>query len=573
MGDVELLTAPAPIEVGNRVWQDDDGNGIQDPGEPPIAGINVELYDNTGTLAATTTTDVNGLYYFTNLQYRVGYQVRVDLNQLTLDGMSVSPPQADGAAFGEIRDSDGQPRLGGYVAIDFTTGGPGENNHTYDFGFAPLVSLGDFIWDDEDKDGYYDGPVQVGDYVWYDRNGNGVQNAGEPGVGGIGVALHRSTDTACADPALAQTSTGPDGRYLFTDLPPGNYFVCFTLADLPAGFTVTQPGQGGDPALDSDANQTTGQTGNTGALASGQQNLNLDMGIVHPAGSVSVGDKVWYDVDGNGRQDANEPGVPGVTVDLFTAGQVCADTPVATQTTDESGNYLFTGLGAGNYFVCFNLTTIPAGYSLTAANNQADDSVDSDADANGQTPPTGNLNAGQFDFTLDMGIVSAGNVSVGDYVWYDDNGNGLQDAGEGGVPGIRVQLFADGQDCVTDTPLMVTITGGDGSYLFTGLPSGSYFVCFDVNNLPTGFEVTAQDAGADDQDSDADPTTGATAATGIIPANSSDLTLDMGIRQIAAGTVSVGDRVWYDDDRNGVQDPGEAGVPGVTVALHLATDT
>ncbi|MBX3061114.1 MAG: hypothetical protein KF770_32040 [Anaerolineae bacterium] len=567
IGDVELLTAPAPLEVGNRVWQDDNGNGIQDPGEPPIAGVEVALVDSTGAVVATATTNANGLYYFTSLQYRVGYQLRINLAQGTLNGMSVSPPQADSTAFGEIRDSDGQPRLGGYVAIDFITGGPGENNHAFDFGFAPLVSLGDFVWDDQDRDGFYDGPVQVGDFVWYDLNGNGVQNAGEPGVNGVGVALHRSTDADCATLPLATTTTGPDGRYLFTDLPPGNYFVCFTLADLPAGFVVTVAG--GDNAADA-----TGRTGNTGPLAAGQQNLTRDMGIVNTAGLVTVGDKVWYDLNANGRQDPNEPGVPGVTVRLFTLGQICTDTPVASQTTDENGLYLFTGLADGNYFVCFDLTTIPAGYSLTAANNQLDDSVDSDADANGQTPPTGPLTTGQFDYTLDMGIVSAGNVSVGDRVWYDDNGNGLQDAGEGGVPGIGVALHSAADTDCADTPLVVTTTGGDGSYLFSGLPSSSYFVCFDVNNLPGGFEVTSQNVGGDDTiDSDADPTTGATAVTGIIPVNGSDLTLDMGIRQTDPGSVSVGDRVWYDDNRNGVQDPGEMGVPGVAVDLHPATNT
>ncbi len=762
MGDIELLGAAAPVEVGNRVWRDENGNGIQDPGEPPIAGVTVELHDADGALLAATTTDANGLYYFSNyqpigavsarislgsddarqpvggatllsenelmlgnnndsaqqgftglrfqnlaipvgatitsayiqfstddtptnignpanftidgqntanpptfttavnnisgrprtaaqvawvtpnwsgprissadqrtpdltpivqeivnlagwapgnamvfiinpsadhrnaesfntangvfspalvvnyvlptpanyaaLEYRSGYQLRVDLNQAALNGLSVSPPQADSSAFGDIRDSDGQPRAGGYVAIDFTTGGPGENNHSFDFGFAPLTSLGDFIWDDQDNDGFYDGPVQVGDFVWYDLDGDGLQDTGEPGVSGVRAALHRSTDTDCADLPLATTTTGPDGRYLFTDLPPGNYFVCFTLVDLPAGFVVTVAG--GDNAADA-----TGRTGNTGPLAAGQQNLTRDMGIVNTAGLVSVGDKVWYDLNGNGRQDPNEPGVPGVTVRLFTLGQVCTDTPVASQTTDENGLYLFTGLTDGNYFVCFDLTTIPAGYGLTAANNQLDDSVDSDADANGQTPPTGPLTAGQFDYTLDMGIVSAGNVSVGDYVWYDDNGNGLQDAGEGGVPGIGVALHSAADTDCADTPLVVTTTGGDGSYLFSGLPSGSYFVCFDLSTIPGGFEVTSQNVGGDDTiDSDADPTTGATAVTGIIPANGADLTLDMGIRQ-DPGLVSVGDRVWYDNNRNGVQDPGEMGVPGVAVDLHPATNT
>jgi hypothetical protein len=782
LGDVELIGGAAPIEVGNRVWQDDDGDGIQDPGEPPIAGVTVGLYDAAGTLLNSAVTDANGNYTFSNaqtigtvvskinavtddaeentvtgavtvsgvaaandldlgnnndatppidfhavglrftnitvppgatitsayiqfvtdgsgpdnigdpaiftidgqaadnpstftaavnditsrprttagvqvtwstanwtgtnfngplqrtadltgivqeivdrvgwvsgnamafiinssaqhreaetfdgstngifapvlvvnyslpnpadyvsLQYRSAYELRVNLNQAPLNGFSVSPPNADATTFGPIRDSDGQSRLGGYVAVNFTTGGPGSNNHTFDFGFAPLTSLGDFVWDDEDHDGYYDPPVRVGDYVWYDLDGDGLQDSGEPGVINVTVALHRGTDADCTATPLALTRTGPDGRYLFDNLAPGDYFVCFDVTTLPPGFVVTTQDVGGDDTIDSDANPATGRTANTGALAAGTQNLNMDMGIVNTvAGSVSVGDWVWYDVNGDGRQDAGEIGVPGVTVNLFTLGQTCADTPVNTQTTNNDGQYLFAGLPAGNYFVCFDLTTIPAGYTPTTANNQLDDSVDSDADANGQTSPTGPLALGQFDFTLDMGIVSSGNVTVGNFVWYDDNFNGLQDPGEGGVANVTVELYAAGDMCGVDTPLMVTTTGGDGSYLFSGLASADYFVCFDLSTLPAGFQATTPNVGGDDTiDSDADTGTGATAPTGVIPANGSDLTLDMGIRQSAGGTVSVGDRVWYDADHDGVQDPDEVGVPGVTAVLHPSTD-
>lgn len=776
LGDVELLGGAAPIEVGNRVWQDNDSDGIQDPSEPPISGVTVGLYDSTGTLLATDATDANGLYYFTNalnigtvsvrvtgsdndaeqdiagpmtlnsgdleigtndtgtpahyvgirftglnipqgatitsayvqftadggasnngnpasftvvghdadnapvftttnnnissivtrprttatvlwsgiptwaggasgvaqqtadiativqeivdrpgwtsgnamvfiinpttspggnhrdaesvdgsvanaplltinyvlpgsgtyanLQYRSNYEIRVNLAQASLNGLSVTTPDNDATSFGDIRDSDGQIHSNGYVAVNFTTSGPGDNNHTFDFGFVPRVSLGDRVWNDEDNDGQYDQPVRVGDYVWYDLNSNGLQDAGESGVLNVSVALHRATDANCAAAPLALTSTGPDGRYLFDNLPPGDYFVCFDLATLPAGFTPTAANVGGDDAIDSDANPATGQTAATGPLTAGQQNLTLDMGIVS-GGGVSVGDRVWYDNNNNGRQDAGELGVPGVTVRLFTVGQTCADTPVATLATDNNGHYLFTGLASDNYFVCFDLTTTPPGYTPTTANNQADDSLDSDPNSAGQTAPTGSLSAGQMNLTLDMGLVSTGNVTVGNYVWFDDNLNGLQDANEAGVPDVQVRLYRNGQTCGGDTPMAVALTDTSGGYLFTGLPSGSYFVCFDLTSLPAGYTATTQNVGGDDTvDSDADTGTGATAVTAVLPVGGSDLTLDMGIRPtIGAGLVAIGDRVWYDDNRNGRQDVNEAGVPGVTVALHTAGQT
>ena len=56
---------PTFLEIGNRVWVDTNQDGIQDPCETPLAGVQVSLYQS-GTLVATTTTDANGEYYFNN---------------------------------------------------------------------------------------------------------------------------------------------------------------------------------------------------------------------------------------------------------------------------------------------------------------------------------------------------------------------------------------------------------------------------------------------------------------------------------------------------------------------------
>lgn len=772
LGDVELLGGAAPIEVGNRVWQDTDGDGIQDPGEPPIAGVTVGLYDNTGTQLATTTTDANGLYYFNNLlntgtvsvrvtgsandaeqdtaglmtlnsgdleigtndtgtpahyvgvrftglnipqgatitsayiqftadggasntgnpasftivghdidnapifgngnndisnrtattasvlwsgiptwaggasgagqqtsdisaivqeivdiptwasgnamafiinpsavggdhrdaesvdgnalsapllvvnyavssgayanlQYRTGYELRVNLNQAPLTGLSVAMPDSDATSFGDMRDSDGRVHSGGYVVAHFTTGGPGDNNHTFDFGFVPRVSLGDKVWNDENNDGVYNLPVRVGDFVWYDLDSDGLQDSGEPGVNNVGVALHRATDADCSATPLALTTTSTDGAYLFDNLPPGNYFVCFDLATIPAGFVITTANAGGDDAIDSDANATTGQSSPTGVLTAGQQNMTLDMGLVN-SGTVTIGDRVWYDTDRDGVQDSNEfIGVPGVGVRLYNNGQTCGvDAPLATTTTDDMGYYLFTGLPAGDYFVCFDLSSLPAGYQVTNQNSGGNDVLDSDADpATGATAPTGPLTGGTSNLTLDMGIraSNATTNSLGDRVWYDENRDGDQDGGaEPGTPGIRVELHPNGASC-TDTPLAVTTTDTLGNYLFAGLPDGSYFVCFDLTTLPTSYQVTTPDQGGNDaQDSDANQTTGQTPAVALA-GGTSNTTLDMGIRRTDAGTVAVGDRVWLDADRDGLQDVGEPGVPDIGVGLYPNT--
>ncbi|WP_177225922.1 SdrD B-like domain-containing protein [Arsenicibacter rosenii] len=98
---------------------------------------------------------------------------------------------------------------------------------------------------------------------------------------------------------------------------------------------------------------------------------------------MGLGDFVWKDFNKNGIQEAGEPGVPNVRVELYTVtnGQRSAS-PVSTTVTDSAGKYLFDRLGNGDYQVRFVPATFPTGCTLTVA-NQGDDKLDSDADANG----------------------------------------------------------------------------------------------------------------------------------------------------------------------------------------------
>lgn len=70
LGDIEALCNPAPLQIGNRIWRDLNSNGVQDPGEPNIAGVTVNLWGDTDVngivdaLVGTTVTDANGNYIF-----------------------------------------------------------------------------------------------------------------------------------------------------------------------------------------------------------------------------------------------------------------------------------------------------------------------------------------------------------------------------------------------------------------------------------------------------------------------------------------------------------------------------
>lgn len=91
----------------------------------------------------------------------------------------------------------------------------------------------------------------IGDYVWEDTDKDGIQEGGEPGIPGVTVNL-----LDCSDTVLDSTTTDADGLYLFI-VPPGDYKIEFIA---PSGYDFSPKDQGADDAIDSDADPTTGKT-------------------------------------------------------------------------------------------------------------------------------------------------------------------------------------------------------------------------------------------------------------------------------------------------------------------------
>ncbi|MBN8588617.1 MAG: hypothetical protein J0L94_09880, partial [Rhodothermia bacterium] len=81
VGDMEVMSLPAPIEIGNRVWLDADNDGIQDAGEAGISGVQVQLIKG-GTTISTATTDANGNYYFSSATGTDTASIKYGLTQL-----------------------------------------------------------------------------------------------------------------------------------------------------------------------------------------------------------------------------------------------------------------------------------------------------------------------------------------------------------------------------------------------------------------------------------------------------------------------------------------------------------
>jgi hypothetical protein len=158
-------------------------------------------------------------------------------------------------------------------------------------------------------------------------------------------------------------------------------------------------------------------------------------------------------------------------------------------------------------------------------------------------------------------------AALGDRVWVDENKNGAQDDGEANVEGVKVTLFNSNNQQVG----VPTSTNADGIYSFVDLTPGTYYVVFDPATLPVGFTFTTQNANGvpEAADSDADATGKTPSVT--LAAGQIYLDLDAGVvSPVQPLLAALGDFVWFDANKNGLQDVGEAGVPNVKVDLYTA---
>lgn len=270
----------------------------------------------------------------------------------------------------------------------------------------------------------------------------------------------------------------------------------------------------------------------------------------------AIGDKVFLDLNQNGIQDENESGVPNVTVKLYTASNEL----VGTTQTSNTGVYHFTNLTPSGYYVKFEL---PTGYAFTLQNQGTDDSKDSDVDpVTGKTANT-NLLSGETDNSWDAGIYLL-TAKIGNFVWNDEDNDGIQDSNEAGISGVHVSLY----DC-NNNFISSTTTDNFGVYYFEGITPGDYYVKF---NLPTNYVFSPKNQGSNSElDSDADLTTGKTTCT-TLSANETDLSWDAGMYIPTPQVASIGDFVWYDSDKDGIQDVSEPGISGITVKLYTCNN-
>ncbi|QTR49965.1 SdrD B-like domain-containing protein [Candidatus Thiothrix anitrata] len=613
------LPPPPTVSVGDTIWEDVDGDGKQGGvTDKLLANVTVTLkkadgspaQDINGVDVAAQQTDVNGNYQFVNLpegDYLIevtkpaGYDF-TKINEGT-DGKIDSNCTADGKISGinlaigaEIDDGDDDAN----------------NDPTQDCGLVklptPSVSVGDTIWEDVDGDGKQGG---VTDKL----------------LANVTVTLKKADGSPAQDingVDVAAQQTDVNGNYQFVNLPEGDYLIEVTK---PAGYDFTKINEGTDGKIDSNCTADGKISGINLAIGAeiddGDDDANndptQDCGLVKlPTPSVSVGDTIWEDVDGDGKQGGvTDKLLANVTVTLKKAdGSPAQDingVDVAAQQTDVNGNYQFVNLPEGDYLI---EVTKPAGYDFTKINEGTDGKIDSNCTADGKISGI-NLAIGaeiddgdddaNNDPTQDCGLIPtvAPTYSIGNRVWIDADNSGDANVGEENAgAGIKLILKDDGGITIGDTE-----TDAHGRYLFSGLGAGSYQVCvlaenFAVDGKLAGYlastgpnqkenpNIGGVDNRGIDGDDNGDDDVSGDICTNLVelndeeplnelgftdnndgddgkstPDNRSNLTIDFGVVSPPKKSVSVGDYIWIDADQDGLQDPEELPLKGAEVTL------
>ena len=525
-----------PVSLGNFVWFDANKDGIQDPDEVGVAGVTVTLdqplgmdpvLDADGNVVKPVITDANGKYVFTNLlpgPYELTFTIP--------DGYSETRRYAsDDSAV----DSDG--------AQTWPVLKQGEDDMTFDLGLIADGTIGDTLfWD-------------------IDNNGGSEPSGADKPLAGVTVKLTYTTP-AGVEKTLT-TVTDENGKYSFKDLAPGDYVVTVDKASLatvcpectaqthaPSGDLTASEGQ--ELSLTSKVTLSPGaMTNNDQDWAfTGVANTAIVKAIAEPAevpaGGFTPGTSVTYTLTVTNEGPSPATGViaqdklpSGVT---FVSAQGDGTYDAASGKWDLSTEVIEKG-ATRTLRITVTIDASAAGSVVTnTATIEKQDQIGDKKPDNTSSVP------------LTAGYTIAGKL------YNDADASFNSSDSEAPYAGVTVALLKkDGTPVLDkDGNPMTAVTDAAGKYSFSGLPLGEYTVSVvDPTSGPlAGTKPTEAYTGRYKT----------TADVTIAEATGSVIDVNFGFVKPA----SVGDKVWMDVNRDGIQDADEPAMPGVTVTLTRA---
>jgi uncharacterized repeat protein (TIGR01451 family) len=533
VGIVVPFTVPPAVSVGDYFWYDTNDNGLQDDGEAPVVKATVQLLDVDRNVLGTTTTNTNGYYSFVNLVPDTNYIIKFvnpdPAYQFTLQNVG---GVTDNSRTDDLTDSDADPVTG---EIAFNSGPVGNN----DPGGPTEADAG------TDNPGLDAGLVKkptgvsIGDYVWYDNNRDGLQTSGEPAYVGMTVNLLDSNgDPVLVDGNPVTTTTDVNGYYSFLNLNAGQTYIVEFVKAADESFTTQDVTVNPDDAKDSDADPTGRAT--VTAPMSGANKATDGAGVWADEPTIDAG-IVKYNLLLDKVLTTVAPYRPGQTV-TYTLTPTNAGPATALEgwsVTDLLPDGLtVTSVDGGDNYSCSSTTstatctssvrlvpgvpgdviTVTATISATATGSLTNVAyVDKAPDDVDETVPLGTVPT----TTTDTARSTTDNddeakldlvpyVSVGDFVWYDVNRDGLQTSGEPAYVGMTVNLLDSlGNPVLVGGNPVTTTTDADGYYSFTDLDPNTEYVIKFVKQADETFTsidaggVTTNSATGDLTDSDA----------------------------------------------------------------------
>jgi serine-aspartate repeat-containing protein C/D/E len=309
-------------------------------------------------------------------------------------------------------------------------------------------------------------PIELAGTVYVDNNLSLTQQANEPGISGVSLALYRLTTNGYASTGFT-TTTDSQGRYRFgldLGLAPGTYQI---RESQPANYLSVGAVPGllnGIGALGKTVANDKDILTDIQVLDGDSKGTQLDFAEAQP---VQISGFVYRDNNDDGNRANDETGIGGVEIQVVSLDTIAGSIDQTTRTKND-GSYQFLSLPPGRYRIIE--TSQPIGFfdgkespgkvgSETRGRSPINDEIT-------EIRLDGNDNGIEFNFGEIEPSVLSGHVCVAmpGFDCFSTEPNSKSP-----LPGVKIELVnASGSIVAT------TLTGTDGTYRFENLPAGVY---------------------------------------------------------------------------------------------------